>query len=190
MDSLCSFHQQTNLQTIKMNHKSIKVVLLTGGNLGDVRKTLTDIKAVIEEKIGKIEAASSLYESVAWGFESDYPFLNQALVLHTTLSARTLLKTIWEIESSYGKNIEAYFDATGRKIKSEKKLDASPHYESRIIDIDILFYGDEIIEDNYLSIPHPLLPYRKFVLEPLNEIIPHYRHPILGKTIHELYASL
>lgn len=165
-------------------------MLLTGGNLGNVRQTLADIRTLAKEKIGELFAESAIYESPAWGFESEFPFLNQALVLQTVLSAREVLTAIWEMETAYGKDSRAYFDAKGRKIKSEKKIDGTTIYRSRSIDIDILFYGNEIIDDDYLTVPHPLLPYRRFVLEPLNEILPDFRHPVSGKTIRELYASL
>ena len=165
-------------------------MLLTGGNLGNIRQTLADIRTLAQDKIGKLRAESSIYESPAWGFKSEFPFLNQALVLQTALSAREVLAAIWDMEAAYGKDIRSYFDTKGRKIKSEKKIDGTTVYRSRSIDIDILFYGNDVIDDDYLTVPHPLLPYRRFVLEPLNEIMPDFRHPVSGKTVRELYDSL
>lgn len=104
---------------------------------------------------------SSVYETEPWGFESNESFLNQALWLKTTFTADLLLK--------YTKQIELDL---GRKEKSNGS------YTSRIIDIDILYYDSEIINTNSLKIPHPRIAERRFTLEPLAEIIPHYVNPV------------
>ncbi len=144
--------------------------LLTGANLGDRLGSLNTAKKLIEEKIGPVVQASSLYETTAWG-EVDQPdYVNQALEVKTALSPEEVLKAIFKIEASLG------------RVRRSK-------WESRTIDIDILFFDDKILETKDLVIPHPQLQRRNFVLIPMLEIAPELLHPVLNKTIEELYES-
>jgi len=141
--------------------------LLIGGNLGDRREQLAKAAKQIEKTCGRIIRLSHLYETEAWGKTDQPSFYNQALLLHTPLAARDLLKSILGIESSMGRQ------------RLEK-------YGPRVIDIDILLFNEEIIHVEGLDIPHPELIHRRFALAPLNEIAAQVKHPLLKKTIRTL----
>lgn len=142
-------------------------VLLTGTNEGNLKENLLFAIQKIS-KLGSISNTSNLYESEAWGFQS-HNFLNQAILIETNLSPIDLLDALQQIEKD-----------AGRKAKTTLT------YESRVLDIDIIFYDNLIVEDERLIIPHPHMQNRKFVLNPLNEMIPEYNHPVLKKSIKEL----
>jgi len=144
-----------------------KVFLLIGGNMGDRLQNLRQAKAVLQQTCGPVVQESAIYETAAWGKTDQEAFLNQALVLETNLPARELLATILLVEEKLGRR------------RMEK-------FGPRIIDIDIIFYNDAVIDEPGLTVPHPQLPYRRFVLTPLNEIAPDLVHPVLNKTIAEL----
>lgn len=148
-----------------------QVYLLTGGNLGDRYSLLERAKKIIVEKIGKIVKESSIYETTPWGFNSEQDFLNQVLIVSTDLSPKKVLNKCFEIEKELG------------------RVRQSEQYSSRTIDIDILFYNDEIIHEQELIIPHERLHERRFTMEPLVEISPEYTHPKLNKTLSELLAE-
>ena len=141
--------------------------LITGGNIGNRQEELNNAARLIQERCGTIIDRSSLYETAAWGKTDQESFLNQALVLETTLNARDLLNEILYIENLMGRD------------RVEK-------YGPRIIDIDIIFFNHQVIRENGLIIPHPEMAKRRFVLEPLNQVIPAYIHPIYYKTVSEL----
>jgi 2-amino-4-hydroxy-6-hydroxymethyldihydropteridine diphosphokinase len=145
-----------------------RVVLLTGGNLGDRKRILQDARKAIEMLIGSVLKASPIIQSEAWGFESEQDFLNQVIVVDTSLSPIEVLNEIQKIEIDLG-----------RERKSEQ-------WVSRLIDIDILFYNDEIIYSDRLTIPHKHIQDRKFTLYALNQIMSKYQHPIYKKSIKEL----
>lgn len=145
------------------------IVLLLGGNLGDVMATCNTALTRIRETIGAIISESSVYESPSWGFKDSRPFLNKAVVVSTQKSAHDCLRTCLRIEEELGRTRTA---DTG--------------YTARIIDIDILFYNSEIIETKELTVPHPLLHKRRFALEPLQEIVSGFIHPVLGVSIQNL----
>lgn len=149
------------------NHSMNKAYLLIGGNLGNRTENLNTAINHLNSKTGKVVKASEIYETAAWGKEDQPAFLNQALLLETILSPKDLMIEIMEIEQHMGRI---------RDIK----------YGPRIIDIDILLFNDQIIDDIDLSIPHPQLPYRKFALIPLSELDPTLIHPVTGKTIIEM----
>ena len=144
-----------------------EVFLLLGGNVGNKHKIFFETVELIKIRIGTISAASSLYETEPWGFVSDL-FWNQALKVNTTMKPEELLDNLLGIENDMGR----------RRISDE--------YEARPIDIDIMFYNDSNIDTDRLTIPHPLIGQRKFVLVPLNEIAPDKIHPVTGLTIHEM----
>jgi 2-amino-4-hydroxy-6-hydroxymethyldihydropteridine diphosphokinase len=143
--------------------------LLLGGNMGDRIGIIAKAIMLIDVLCGKVVKMSSLFESEAWGFDNKNMFINQVIIIETEISAQDLLKDLLKIESQLG------------RIRN-----GTANYRSRIIDIDILFFNDEIINDQALKIPHPLLQERKFTLLPLNEIATDLYHPIFNKTIKEL----
>lgn len=150
------------------------VYLGLGTNEGDLEANINRALEKIEERIGNITSQSSLYLTEPWGFESQNMFLNAVCEVETDLSPRELLSFTQLIERKIG-----------RKTKSHEGI-----YEDRIIDIDILLYGNEIINLPDMVIPHPLMTERKFVMQPLAEIAPNLHHPTLGDTILHLYESL
>jgi len=139
------------------------VYLLIGGNMGERMANLAAARNRINIDCGRITASSSIYETEAWGFKEQPAFLNQALAIETSLEAEKLMEEILKIEM-----------ALGRK----REIPLGP----RIIDIDIIYFNDEIINSSNLTIPHPSMADRKFVLTPLVEIAPAFIHPILLKT--------
>ncbi len=144
-----------------------KAYLLIGGNEGNRTDELARACGYITRFCGALTLRSALYETAAWGKTDQDDFLNQALLLETGLNASALLDTLLGIEEKMGRK------------RVEK-------YGPRNIDIDILFYNDEIINLDGLVIPHPEIQNRRFVLEPMNEIAPGYIHPVLKKNITAL----
>ena len=144
-----------------------RVYIQLGSNLGDREGYLKQSQVMLIDEIGLIIKKSSIYESSPWGVENQGSFLNQVLLLETDVKPFDLLDIILNIEKEMG------------RVRIEK-------WGERIIDIDILFYNDEIIETNNLCIPHPYISKRRFVLSPLDEIAKNYIHPILHKTINKL----
>ncbi len=154
--------------------KRNKVFLLLGSNRGERMDLIAQARQFIVEHAGPILLSSSLYESEPWGFKDDISFINQVLEISTILSAEELLKVVLEIETCLGRI---------------RFPDPALRYTSRSIDIDILFFGDQIIFTESLMVPHPRLHERRFTLEPMNEIAPDMMHPILKKTVGELLAG-
>lgn len=148
--------------------------LSLGSNLGARETMLTQAMAAIEKSIGPIVARSAFYDTPAWGFTSEHRFLNACLAVETSLDAKECLWQSQEIERELG--------------RSRKSVHGE--YHDRCIDIDLLFYDQELIDDDDLKIPHPLLHLRRFVLEPLVEIAPDLYHPIVEKTCKEILNSL
>lgn len=157
-----------------------RVILITGGNLGEVKPRLHKAQILINREIGPVMRCSHRYKTPAWGFDAEEPFTNQVMVADTDLTPREVLDRVMKIEEELGRD-RAAEDA-------EKKNSGQP-YSSRIIDIDILFYDDAVVDEPCLKIPHPLLHERDFVLEPLNEVAPQKVHPVLGKTVAQLWEQ-
>ena len=147
-----------------------RVYIQLGSNLGDREGYLKQSQVMLIDEIGLIIKKSRIYESSPWGVENQGSFLNQVLLLETDIKPFDLLDIILNIEKEMG------------RVRIEK-------WGERIIDIDILFYNDEIIETNNLCIPHPYISKRRFVLSPLDEIAKNYIHPILQKTINKLLSE-
>lgn len=127
----------------------------------------------IEERIGKVVSLSAFYATAPWGFSSDNAFLNAAVEVETELSPLEVLALTQDIEREMG-----------RKHKSVDGV-----YSDRVIDIDLLLYGDMVLDTPALRLPHPLMHERRFVIEPLAEIAPEVVHPVLGKTMRELFVT-
>ena len=144
-----------------------------GTNMGDKRGNLIRASALLAERVGDVLALSSVYETEPWGFESENRFLNAVIVLSTPLSPWELLDATRLIEIEMGR-IE--------------KSDGS--YHDRIIDIDLLMVDDLVIRSERLTLPHPLMRERRFVMEPLAEVAPDTRHPVSGKTMRKLWEAL
>lgn len=144
--------------------------LITGGNMGQREQHLVFAAKLLEERCGRIIDRSGIYQTAPWGKTDQPDFLNQAIVLETTLNARDLLTEILYIEHLMGRN------------RLEK-------FGPRVIDIDIIFFNHQIIKHDGLIVPHPEMQNRRFVLKPLNEVIPAYIHPIYYKTVTELLDS-
>lgn len=129
--------------------------LSLGTNLGDKRKNITEAIKNIGELVGDVVRQSALYETEPWGFRSDNRFVNATVCVDTQLSPRRLLEVTQRIEMEMGRTLKS----------------AGGEYHDRIIDIDILLYGDLHIDEPDLKIPHPLMHERDFVMTPLNEIM-------------------
>lgn len=143
------------------------LVLHFGSNIGNRIKFLKDALNKTEKAFGKSLATSSIYQTQAWGFSSQPDFLNMAAIYETSIKPEDVLKAI--------KNIEV---ETGR-IHRE-------HWHERELDIDIIFYDNQIIENPDVHIPHPRMHERNFVLVPLNEICPDYIHPVFKVSVSHL----
>jgi len=144
------------------------VFLMLGSNLGDREGNLKLAREKIMKDIGILTGISIIYESEPWGFRHENDFLNQVLILETALQASEILTCTRNIELVLGR-------------------DHTPGtYAARVIDIDILFFNDEIINQTDLIVPHQALHLRRFVLVPLAEISPNLVHPVFQKSISEL----
>jgi 2-amino-4-hydroxy-6-hydroxymethyldihydropteridine diphosphokinase len=147
----------------------MKIVFLgIGTNLGSREGNLEQAVVGIGNFPARVLQSSSLYETEPWGFQAQEKFLNMVVKIETDLTPDALLEKILNLESKLG------------------RIRGTERYESRPIDIDILFYDDLVINEDHLKIPHPLLHERKFVLIPLCEINPGLKHPVLGKTMSDL----
>jgi 2-amino-4-hydroxy-6-hydroxymethyldihydropteridine diphosphokinase len=146
------------------------VFLIVGGNLGNRKKNLQTAATFIDEQVGTIIQSSKIYETEPWGLSDQPAFYNQVHLVKSKLGAQTIIDTILEIEEKMGRV---------RTIKNA----------ARIIDIDILFFNEEIIDEPNLIIPHREIANRRFVLMPLNEIAPLMIHPVVKKNISELLSE-
>ncbi|WP_419213826.1 2-amino-4-hydroxy-6-hydroxymethyldihydropteridine diphosphokinase [Maribacter sp. X9] len=142
--------------------------LSIGSNLGNRRFLLQKAIFEIGKKAGEIKQISALYETPAWGFEAE-DFLNACIEIQTLLTPEELLTTILAIEADYG-----------------RKRGELQGYQSRTLDIDIIYYEKEIIATERLTVPHPRMQDRKFILKPLADILPQFYHPILNKDTRNL----
>lgn len=148
----------------------MQIWLLLGGNIGDTQEFFKTSTELIRERIGDIIKKSSVYKSEAWGFEANQDFLNQVILIETEMSANKVLNETQKIERELGRN----------------KKTTDKNYSSRVIDIDILFLDNKIIDLPHLSIPHPRIAQRRFTLLPLAEVSGDYIHPTLNFSVNKL----
>ena len=148
-----------------------EVVLLLGSNIGDKRANLQDAIARLSQVFGAPVALSTMHETPPWGKLDQDSFLNMAAVFTTNQKPLILLETVLDIERELG------------RVRQEK-------WGPRLIDIDIIFFGNLVYQSDILEIPHPYMQDRMFVLDPLIEVVPYYRHPLLDKTVRELRREM
>ena len=178
----------------------MKTILLLGSNKGDKLSLIERATEMLSYLSSGESILSSLYESEPWGFNADEWFLNRAVLIDTGLNPEELLEKVLEIEEKLGR-IRGEQEKT-EKDKTEKdkteerrneieneKESGEREYSSREIDIDIIFYGDLIQASENLTIPHPRMHLRRFVLEPVAQIAPNFIHPVLGITVEQLLAE-
>lgn len=149
------------------------VYMSLGTNLGNRHNNMLTAIALLSERVGKILALSALYETEPWGFESENTFLNVALSMETEFQPMELLSITQDVEQEMGRTAKS-----------------NGSYQDRLIDIDLLTYDQLIWVSPILVLPHPLMHEREFVLKPLVEIAPDLVHPILNKTMSQLYDRL
>lgn len=146
------------------------IFLITGGNMGNRKINLEKAADLIKKNIGSIIQSSKIYETDAWGITDQPPFYNQVHIVESEFSTDEILRKILAIEKKMGRV---------RTIKNA----------ARIIDIDILFFNNDVINTQNVIVPHKEIPNRRFVLSPLNELSPGFIHPLLRKSIHELLSD-
>lgn len=143
------------------------VFLLLGSNEGDRLANLSQARTKLQQTAGTIVVRSSIYQTAAWGKTDQPDFYNQVIGIETSLEPFQLLEVCLEVERSMGR----------------KRIEK---WGSRIIDIDILLYHQQVIDDESLKIPHPGLPFRRFALTPLHEVASGFHHPVLKSDIQSL----
>lgn len=148
-----------------------QVILSIGSNQGDRWKNIHSALSAIHEKAGTVVKVSKIYETPAWGFESE-PFYNCAVLLHTNKSAQDILDKTLEIERDLG------------RVRNH-----SEGYQARVIDIDLIAFNEDIISTDRLQVPHPQMQQRMFVMLPMRDLNLDWRHPILQKHLPDLLRA-
>jgi len=143
------------------------VFISLGGNLGNTLEIFKNSYLEIEKKIGRITVFSKIYRTAAWGKTDQADFLNQVIQAETNLNPEKLMSELLNIELFFGRRRELIWGP-------------------RILDLDILFLGNQLVNNESVDIPHPQIAHRRFVLIPMVEIAPHFLHPGLQKTMLEL----
>lgn len=154
-----------------MKERMNEAFLSLGGNMGDRAANLSAALRLLEDKAGPISATSPVYETEPWGSRSAWPFLNMVVKISTPLDPLELLRKIHKIEKKLG-----------RKRSADQNAD-------RTVDIDILYYGQMVMQSDTLTLPHPRVTERRFVLVPLHDIAPRFKDPQQGKTVKQLLAQ-
>jgi 2-amino-4-hydroxy-6-hydroxymethyldihydropteridine diphosphokinase len=143
------------------------VFISLGGNLGNPLEIFKNSYLEIEKKIGRITLFSRIYQTAAWGKTDQPDFLNQVIQAETNLSPEKIMSELLEIELFFGRRRDQIWGP-------------------RILDLDILFLGNQLVNSENVDIPHPQIAHRRFVLIPMVEIAPHFLHPVLQQTMSEL----
>ena len=144
--------------------------LLFGSNMGDKMALFEQACDLINNRCGQVVAISSAYESEPWGFEAEEWFLNRLIVLETELFPDSLMHQLLDVEAELGR----------------VRHPETEGYLSRPIDLDILYYGQQILDSEWVTVPHPRLHLRRFALLPLCEVAPDFVHPVLQMTQTQL----
>ena len=166
-------------KTGKVNYKSkivcyfasmsqYQVILSLGSNQGNRLATIQSCIDLIHREVATVVKVSKIYETPAWGFESE-PFYNAAILIHTSKSAQKILKQVLKVEKMLGRVRSKEFG-----------------YQARMIDVDIIAFDEEIISTETLQVPHPIMQNRKFVLQPMFDLGLNWEHPTLKKSIAQL----
>lgn len=167
-------HQKHNIKKyLGLSYGNHKAYLLFGGNLGDVKSCFQKAENLLPDQV-RLLHKSKLIKTAPWRMENAPDFLNQVWAVSTSLYPHQLLNELLEIEEKLGR----------------KRNENARAYESRIIDIDILFFEDLIINDVNLKVPHPRFSERMFAVEPMVEIAPDFVHPIEQRSIKEIHSTL
>ena len=145
-----------------------QVILSLGSNQGNRLETIQSCIDLIHSEVATVVKVSKIYETPAWGFESE-PFYNAAILIHTTKSAQKILNQVLKVEKKLG------------RVRSKDS-----GYQARIIDVDIIAFDEEIISTETLQVPHPLMQNRKFVLQPMLDLGLNWEHPLLKKSVSQL----
>lgn len=148
-----------------------ELVLLLGSNMGEKHQNLKEAVELLEKELGLVSKISSVYVTEPWGNVNQDSFVNQAVIIPCRIKPMIILEIILGIEQTLG------------RIRYEK-------WGPRLIDIDIIFYGQLIFQSDVLEIPHPYMQQRQFVLDPIAEIAPYFRHPLLDKTVVQIQKEL
>lgn len=157
------------------------LILLTGCNIEPKRELLVRAAELLHQRVGRVVAHSDIYLTEAWGFSTDELFANMALELQTTLEPLEVLDLTQAIEQELGRD---------RVKEQEQKAASGERYCSRTMDIDLMFYDDQVIQCERLTVPHPLMQEREFALRPMAEIAPHRLHPTLGRSIGQMLEDI
>lgn len=152
----------------------MQAILSLGSNLGNRAENLSRATQLLTESVGTLVVCSAVYESEPWGFCSENSFANSVLIIKTDLTPQTLLAETQAIERLMGRTEKSH----------------AGQYHDRIIDIDLIDCDGQTLQSPDLTLPHPLMHQRPFVLQPLAEILPNWRHPIFRKTAKELLAEI
>jgi len=138
-----------------------------GGNIGNTLEIFQNALLAIEKKLGKIIQKSSIYQTAAWGKEDQNDFLNQVILIETSFDAKKLLDSLLTIELLF----------------ERKRIE---RWGPRTLDLDLLSFDNQIVQAVSLTLPHPRIQERKFILVPLAELNPNWVHPMLRKSVSEL----
>lgn len=159
----------------------MRTILLTGSNAPAREEILRRTASLLEQHVGSIVARSDIYASKAWGFSCDEPFANEALMIETSLNPIEVLDAALAVEQMVGRD---------RKQEQAEKRLSGERYASRVVDVDVILCEELVIDTPRLRVPHPLMHEREFVLRPVAAIASEWRHPVLERTVGELYEDL
>jgi len=177
-----------------------RIYLGLGSNLGERMDYLQHAEILIGLRVGRIRERSRFYESEPWGYTSGHTYINACLAVDTCQDPFQVVRALFSIEQFLGRSGRSEMTMS---VRAEMESDAGPvmepatwedmtpsspgrNYSDRHIDLDLLLFGDLVLDDRYLKLPHPGMEHRKFVLLPLAEIAPEVVHPLKNITIREM----